>query len=301
MTIFRVFAMALAWAAFMGLFFPKANGQEGGMIPLDSPAGEIGGRGHWYSLRTMKSELYYTDPPVLSDIVYDDEGFPHVSGEPPVDLSLVLHPSWGAKSGEPWREAINWVREAEQMFRNSGVPIRFIIKSIQTWEDAPSFVESAYYRAPYSFRNGADMMAVLLPKNYSDPYCGVASLNGWLSVSSCSSKTLAHELGHNFGLYHSHTPGKEGRKGYCQNPSPEATDCITGTLMSYASGRIPLFASKDFTYLDQPLGTEDHDAVSYLNKAKARKALLAESVSPAAQYIYGLAHDTEEAETHVCR
>ena len=141
MTIFRAFALMLAWAAFMGVFFPKADAQEGGMIPMDSPVGEIGGRGHWYSLRTMKAEDYYSKPPVMSDIVYDDEGYPQVSGEPPIEMTLLLHPSWYRT--EPWRYAINWVREAEQIFRNSGVPVRFVIKRIVTVEDMPDTKKSA--------------------------------------------------------------------------------------------------------------------------------------------------------------
>ena len=299
MTIYRAFAVALAWAAFMGLFFPRADAQEGGMIPLDSPVGEIGGRGHWYSLRTMKAETYYQDPPVMSDIVEDDAGY-SVSGEPPVDVSLVLHPSWGYSSGEPWREAINWVREAEQMYRNSGVPLRFVIKSIQTYDEMPDTVEAAYNAVPFSLRGDADLLVILLPYMAGDSYCGIAGIGGSKSASACSSMTLAHELGHNFGLYHAHNPGKEGRKGHCMRPEADAIDCYEGTIMSYAgSGRVPLFAHKDFTYQGSPLGTAEHDAVAYLNEVKTKKALLSETASPS--YVYGLSEDPYATEHALCR
>ena len=71
--------------------------------------------------------------------------------------------------------------------------------------------------------------------------------------------------------------------------------------MSYASNRIPLFANKYYTYLDLPLGNDDHDAVAHLNKVKTQKALLGESISPSQSYLYGLAHHSDEAEPHLCR
>ena len=291
--------LLVAAAVFTCLVSISALAQEGGMIPLDSPVGEIGGRGHWYSLRTMKAETYYQKPPVMSDIKEDADGY-SVSGEPPVDVSLVLHPSWGYSSGEPWREAINWVREAEQMYRNSGVPLRFVIKSIQTYDEMPDTVEAAYNAVPFSLRGDADLLVILLPYMTGDPYCGIASIGGSKSASACSSVTLAHELGHNFGLYHAHNPGKEGRKGYCMRPDADALDCYTGTIMSYAgNGRVPLFAHKDFTYEGSPLGTEEHDAVAYLNKVKTKKALLSETTSPS--YVYGLSEDPYSTEHALCR
>ena len=268
------------------------------MIPLDSPAGEIGGRGHWYSLRTMKGSDYYSKPPVMSDIK-EGEGHYSVSGEPPVDLSIVLHPLWGDDSGEPWREAINWVREAEQMFRNSGVPIRFIIRSIQTYDDMPDTVESAYHHVPYSLRGGADLLVVLLPYMAGDPYCGIASIGGTKSVSACSSVTLAHELGHNFGLGHAHSSGFAGKKGYCMKGQADSY-CEKGTIMSYAGqNRVPLFANKDFTYDSLPLGDDEHDAAAHLNKVKTDKALLSETTTPS--YVYGLSQDPHASEYHLCR
>ena len=280
----------------------SAMAEEGGMIPMNSPVGEIGGRGHWYSLRTMKAADYYKLPPVMSDIKEVDGDY-SVSGEPPIELSLVLHPLWGWQSGEPWREAINWVREAEQMFRNSGVPIRFVIKKIQTWDNMPDTARSAYYNVSFSdYIAGADLLVLLKPYFSGDSACGVAGINGRKSVSSCSSKTLAHELGHNFGLRHAHTYGSAGAKGYCQYPYPDAENCSRGTLMSYSGrNRIPLFANKHFEYKNEPLGTEEHDAVEHLNIAKTKKALSNELLDTSDNYVERLTHGSGGTSEAICR
>ncbi len=248
---------------------------EAGMIPFDSPVGEIGGRGHWYSLRTMKGADYWNDPAVTSDIRENDDGTYSIMGEAPVSVFLVLHPSWYV-GDEPWRRAIDWMRQAEQMYRNSGVPVRFVIEGIETWEDMPDTVESAYHAMNFDryAQHEADLVIGLKPYMAGDPYCGIAGIRGRKSVSSCSPKTLAHELGHNFGLHHAHKYGEEGNKGYCVKPDPAARDCEAGTIMSYAgNGRIPLFAANGFKYDGDPIGNEEHTAVEHLRSAVVGKAL----------------------------
>jgi hypothetical protein len=248
---------------------------EAGMIPMSSPVGEIGGRGHWYSLRTMKGELYWTDPAYSSDVRRNDDGSFSFLGEPPVSVVLVLHPLW-YEGEEPWRQAIDWMRQAEQMYRNSGVPVRFIIEGIYMWDDMPDTVEEAYHAMYFDkyAAEGADLVIGLKPYMAGDPYCGIAGVGGRLSVSSCSPKTLAHELGHNFGLKHAHQGGYEGRKGYCIDPYPSAKECTKGTLMSYSgNGRLPLFAANGFTKDGDPIGDEEHTAVEYLRSKTTDKAI----------------------------
>jgi hypothetical protein len=253
---------------------------EAGMIPFDSPVGEIGGRGHWYTLRTMKGADYWDDPALTSDVKANQDGTYSISGEAPISVGLVLHPDWFPNE-EPWRQAIDWVRQAEQMFRNSGVPVRFLIEHIEVQNDLPDTKESALYAANDTSQYGTDMTIVLLPHYAFDPLCGIAYVgdNNYYggsikSVSGCSPKTLAHELGHNFGLRHAHQVGAEGRKGYCFAPASGAKNCTKGTLMSYSGElRVPLFANQFFSYNDQVLGTEEHDAVSWLQAQAAGRAL----------------------------
>lgn len=290
--------LLVAAAVFTCLVSISALAQEGGMIPLDSPTGEIGGRGHWYSLRTMKAEDYYTKAPKMSDIMMLEDGEFAVTGEPPVDLAIVLHPRWGYAKGEPWREALNWVREAEQMFRNSGVPIRFVVRSIATWDEMPDTVEAALNAMGTSrWLGDADLVVGLMPYLAGDRYCGVAKIGGISSVSACSSKTLAHEIGHNFGLGHDFSSGSIGRKGYCLEGIGE--DCAKGTIMAYASTRVPLFANKHFTYDGLPLGDDEHDAVTHLNKVKTRKALRSELSSQG--YVDSFSKDSNPTEYALCR
>lgn len=279
--------MALCLVA-LKLFAVYDAQAEAGMIPMDSPVGEIGGKGHWYSLRTMKGKDYWKDPAVTSDIRKNEDGTYSITGEAPVSVVLVLHPDWYPE--EPWRHAIHWLRQAEQMYRNSGVPVRFVIEGIEVWDEMPDTVEAAYHAMPFDrfADRGADLVVGLKPVMAGDPYCGVASISGAKSVSSCSPVVLAHELGHNFGLHHAHKSGQEGRKGYCIDPKPQAYECEVGTIMSYAGyGRIPLFAANGFTYDGQPLGTEEHTAVEYLRSSVVGKALrweLARDASPAVPY-----------------
>ena len=140
----------------------------------------------------------------------------------------------------------------------------------------PSDVESAYYdlrERDYS-AHGADMVIGLIPNYFSDPYCGIAGYSSYISVTACGPTTLAHEIGHNLGLAHSHDATRSGQKGYCISPSPEAKDCDKGTIMSYAgSNRIPLFAANGFTFKGDPLGNEERTAVEHLRSSVVEAAL----------------------------
>ena len=297
MRIFWYIALVLVS---LKIFFVSHAQAEAGMIPFDSPVGEIGGRGHWYTLRTMKGEDYWKDPAVISDVRKNDDGTYSIMGEAPISIAIVLHPYW-KEDAEPWRQAIDWVRQAEQMYRNSGVPVRFIIEHIETWDDMPSDVESAYYALrdrDYS-AYGADMVIGLMPNYFPDPYCGIAGYSSYVSVTACSPTTLAHEIGHNLGLGHAHDSNRAGQKGYCMSPSPEAEDCDKGTIMSYAGdNRIPLFAAQGFTFEGESIGNEERTAVEHLRSAVVTAALQWE-----------LARDSEPAVTtrsshpqeHLCR
>jgi len=254
---------------------------EAGMISFDAPPGPIGGQGHWYALRTMKGVDYWEDPAVISDVRENEDGTYSVSGEPPIAVAIVLHPEW-YPDNEPWRRAIDWVRQAEQMFRNSGVSLRFIINHIEVWNGMPDTKEGAFRKisSPSYAKYGADMLIVLMPHYSFDPNCGIASLGrvnyygGVItSVSGCNPETLAHELGHNFGLQHDFSTS-ESNRGYCiTGESGGYESCIEGTLMSYSRNTRPFFSNPDYTYRGKPLGDETANAVEWLNRVKAGRAL----------------------------
>ena len=151
------------------LLYSSNTSSEAGMIPFDSPVGEIGGRGHWYALRTMKGDLFWDDPPVFTDIKEDEDGYYSIAGEPPIAVVIVLHPDF-FRDREPWRRAIDWVRQAEQMYRNSGVALRFVINHIDTWNEMPDTKLAALQAmdaTKYS-EYGPDLLIMLLPHYYAD-------------------------------------------------------------------------------------------------------------------------------------
>lgn len=258
---------------------------EAGMIPMDSPPGEIGGRGHWYTLRTMKGDLFWSDPSTNTDVRENENGTYSIAGEVPLSIALVLHPEFD--ENEPWRKAINWVREAEQIFRNSGVPVRFIIESIEIDPDMPNSVQSAFYdmtpRAPtYGYPDsGADMTVGLMTDKYGDSLCGIANMGRYnyyggsiKSMTRCGPETLAHELGHNFGLEHDFETAEDANKGYCiEGNSGNFESCRKGTIMSYTRDRVPFFSNAMFKYDGLPLGDENSDAVTWLKEVLAGRAL----------------------------
>ena len=268
------------------LLYSSNTSSEAGMIPFDSPVGEIGGRGHWYALRTMKGDLFWEDPPVFTDILENEDGTYSIAGEPPVAVVIVLHPDF-FRDREPWRRAIDWVRQAEQMYRNSGVALRFVINHIETWDEMPDSKQAALgamdekQYTEYS----PDLLIMLMPHYFADPLCGIAQLGdptyygGILkSVSGCSPITLAHELGHNFGLLHDFDDIRFDdivRRGYCyKGASGDSESCNRGTIMAYATYRAPFFANRNFTVDGgDPLGDETHDAVEYLNLVKTGRSL----------------------------
>jgi hypothetical protein len=279
----------------VAILYSSLTSSEAGMIPFDSPVGEIGGRGHWYALRTMKGLDFWVDPPEFTDIRENEDGTYEIAGEPPIAVVVVLHPDF-YRDREPWRRAIDWIRQAEQIFRNSGVPLRFVINHIETWQQMPDTKRAALEAmdADQYSKFEPDLLIMLLPSYFgADPLCGVAQLGspayygGILkSASGCDPETLAHELGHNFGLRHDFDSNSDlslfddngeqlTRRGYCvKGESGSHETCNRGTIMAYATYRYPFFSNRLYTVDGgEPLGDETHDAVEYLNRVKTGRSL----------------------------
>ena len=277
------------------LMTPSLTYSEAGMIAFDAPVGPIGGQGHWYTLRTMKGDDFWDDPPEFTDIKEED-GLYSISGEPPVSIAIVLHPNWYTNN-EPWRRAIDWVRQAEQMFRNSGAPLRFVINHIETHPDMPDGKRDAFNHVNVRdyYKYEVDLVVILLPHYFGDALCGIAQLGRadyygavLKSASGCDPVTLAHELGHNFGLVHDWEENRYdyedylygvSNRGYCESgTSGSSNSCANGTIMAYSQERMPFFANRQHEYEGNKLGDETHDAVEFLNKVKTGRSLAFETM-----------------------
>lgn len=282
------------------------SSSEPGEISLNSPAGPVGGEGtdniHWYQQESMRAERYADEPPKMpspvicnpEDTSVDCYGTPMKGNRELLEFAgltyVLVYVEVDERIDEPWRFALAQLREATRTFQRSGVPVQFLIAEIQTvdvTEDGSmtSQLDNLRGRAEsISRRTGADLVIRLLSPSWVWNYCGVAalgSLKSWpmASVTACYTKnTLAHEIGHNFGLLHDRFRGGkpyiEGGLGYITD------DESKGTVMSYAESRIPFFSSPKLLYKERVWGDAETNAVNALRSALGTIAMAHENLPP---------------------
>lgn len=281
---------------------------EPGEIPLNSPPGPVGGDGtdniHWYQQESLNGELYEADPPKMPEPLICNETDQSVacSGkmlrsnrelyEFPGLVYVMVYVEVDERIHEPWRFALKQIRKVNRTYQRSGIPVQFLVAAMDT-ADVAHFSITGYLNnlrgraGTISRRTGADLVIGLLSDRYRYSWCGLANVGSGYgypqtNVTACYSKhTLAHEIGHSFGLMHDAgggVPFVEGGRGYKIGES--------GTIMAYANSRIPFFSSPKLKYKGKIYGNDRTDAVTALKDALGNIAMAHESMLKNDQYSF---------------
>jgi hypothetical protein len=295
-----------------------------GNVSINSPPGKVcedcADNIHWYQQESIRSLRYAQNPPDMPQPFICNEADRKVSCSgrdmSPYELYkfpglvyVMLYIEVDADINNPWRFALNQVRKLNNTFQLSGVPVQFIVTEIKTVEwDGSSMVAQLNdlqgRMDEISRRNGADLGMKLLPDYFNTwRYCGVAKVGttSWprASVTGCYSNnmTLAHEVGHNFGLRHDVGDDTviQGGVGY---RLPE--DNTRGTIMTYAEKRIPFFSNPNTKYDGLIWGSEEANAAAVLNDTLGNIAMAHETMMNTSQNFIDLDLDASKSSIEYC-
>lgn len=295
-----------------------------GNVSIDSPKGPVcencDDNIHWYQQESIRSLRYSQDPPDMPQPVVCNEADQRVSCSGrdmspyqlykfPGLVYVMLYIEVDSDIRQPWRFALKQVRKLNNTFQLSGVPVQFIVAEIQTvtWDGSSMLSQLNDLQGRMdniSRRTGADLGMKLLPEYFSTwRYCGIAKVGttAWprASITACYGKnmTLAHEIGHSFGLRHD--VGDDTRiQGGVGYRLPE--DETRGTIMTYAEKRIPFFSNPNTKYDGLVWGSEEANAVAVLNDTLGNIAMAHETMMNAPQNFVELDLDASENSIEYC-
>lgn len=167
------------------------------------------------------------------------------------------------------------LQDVNEITKNSQVDINYELAGFvnadydETGKSFADLLNAVTYYMPEVTRKRdelhADLVSMLVKNG---EYCGAgkpgpAKKYGFSAINCISS--LAHEIGHNFGMYHQWTGSSTGYN-YGYRYRPETGTLRFRTQMAYecspACPKKPFYSNPRLTYQGQPLGTAAHEDVS---------------------------------------
>ena len=255
----------------------------GGDVPIDSARGNYEGADniHWYMQDTLQYEQWSADPPLLAmpricNLDNRSRSCLGASTLRPLTLRSSNAPAPIAVQLEvderidfAWRYALKQIRDVNRMLADSGIRARLFvsdISSVNVLNRYSDSIEDAYNfnvenRSTKTRDNSADVIITVFSPDAAGAYSaidfpdtcaigtqGVANEGPAPDIqviaTACEdSLSLAHQLGHSFGLGHEATDANSSAPFVATGRGFIDQDSGIGSVMSTASLRAPFFSS----------------------------------------------------------